>query len=192
MPTYKELGFDTWVERRLQVDLPALDDPYLSNLIGNDVVPGGMLKESGGKVGPAITPLNVSEYIGDKAIGFDQLSVDTFQVRQYIRGGATTYDSGTGWWLGHDGSDYKFFIGNSSGNKLTWDGSTLTISGALSASTIDIGGSDATSFHVDIDGNMWLGAATFAAATAFKVSNAGVLTAISGTIAEFTLAATTL
>ncbi len=47
--------------------------------------------------------------------------------------------------------------------------------GALSASTIDIGGADSTSFHVDIDGNMWSGAAAFASAP-FKVSSTGVLT----------------
>lgn len=55
-----------------------------------------------------------------------------------------------------------------------------TFRGALTASTIDIGGSDASSFHVDIDGNMWLGAATLGAAP-FSVTNAGVLTATSGT-----------
>lgn len=51
-----------------------------------------------------------------------------------------------------------------------------TFRGTISASTLDIGGSDATSFHVDIDGNLWLGAATYATAP-FKVSNAGVLSA---------------
>ena len=40
---------------------------------------------------------------------------------------------------------------------------------------IDIGGADASSFHVDSDGNLWLGAALYANAP-FKVSNAGVLT----------------
>src|SRR3990167_4926296 len=50
-----------------------------------------------------------------------------------------------------------------------------TFSGALSASTIDIGGADATSFHVDINGNMWSGAAAFADGI-FKVSSAGILT----------------
>src|SRR3990167_7143843 len=75
----------------------------------------------------------------------------------YIRSAdCTAYDNGTGYFLGWDPTleQYVFFIGNSAGNKVTWDGSTLSISGALSASTIDIGGSDATSFHVDIDGNM--------------------------------------
>jgi hypothetical protein len=52
----------------------------------------------------------------------------------------------------------------------------LVVSGNISASTIDIGGSDATSFHVDIDGNLWSGAATFATAP-FSVSNDGDVTA---------------
>lgn len=77
-----------------------------------------------------------------------------------------------------------------------------TFRGALSASTIDIGGSDATSFHVDIDGNMWLGAAIFASAP-FRVTNAGALTAsnatitgsitaTTGTIGGWTIGSTTL
>lgn len=67
------------------------------------------------------------------------------------------------------------------------------ISGALSASTIDIGGSDDSSFHVDIDGNMWLGAATYNIATnPFAVSKAGLMRAVSGSVGGFTLAATTL
>lgn len=53
--------------------------------------------------------------------------------------------------------------------------------GAISAGTIDIGGSDATSFHVDASGNMWLGDAAFASAP-FKVSSAGALTAASATV----------
>jgi len=62
-----------------------------------------------------------------------------------------------------------------------------TFRGALTAATIDIGGSDATSFHVDIDGNLWSGAGTFNVTTnPFSVTNAGILRAtgaiISGTI----------
>ena len=95
--------------------------------------------------------------------------------------GQTAYDTGTGWWMEYNGGTPRVSLGNSSGNKLTWDGTSLTIAGALSASTIDIGGADASSFHVDIDGNMWLGAATFAAAPA-KVSNAGAATFASITL----------
>jgi hypothetical protein len=57
----------------------------------------------------------------------------------------------------------------------------LEIAGTISASTIDIGGADATSFHVDVNGNMWLGAAAFASGP-FRVSNAGAVTASAITI----------
>jgi len=58
--------------------------------------------------------------------------------------------------------------------KLDVTNGTLTISGALTGGTIDIGGADASSFHVDIDGNMWLGAALLANAS-FKVTAAGAV-----------------
>lgn len=41
-----------------------------------------------------------------------------------------------------------------------------TFRGALTAATIDIGGSDATSFHVDANGNLWIGAALIGSAPA--------------------------
>jgi hypothetical protein len=67
------------------------------------------------------------------------------------------------------------------------------ISGAITGSTIDIGGADVTSFHIDINGNMWLGAAAYNINTnPFAVSNAGLLRAISGIIGGFTLGSTTL
>lgn len=67
------------------------------------------------------------------------------------------------------------------------------VSGAITGSTIDIGGADATSFHIDADGNMWLGAATYNIATnPFAVSKAGVLRAVSGSIGGWTLSATEL
>jgi len=69
----------------------------------------------------------------------------------------------------------------------------VSVSGSIEAGTIDIGGSDDSSFHVDADGNLWLGAETFNIATnPFAVSKAGVLRAVSGTIGGFTLGATTL
>jgi len=48
--------------------------------------------------------------------------------------------------------------------------------GAIDGGTIDIGGSDTTSFHVDSSGNMWLGAANSETAP-FKVTSGGALTA---------------
>lgn len=65
-----------------------------------------------------------------------------------ITGGATTtYSSGTGLWSGIDSGTYKFRVGNTSGNNISWDGSTLniigggTFSGALSAASGTFAGS---------------------------------------------------
>jgi hypothetical protein len=52
----------------------------------------------------------------------------------------------------------------------------ITARGAIDGGTIDIGGSDTTSFHVDSSGNMWLGAANSGTAP-FKVTSGGALTA---------------
>ena len=55
-----------------------------------------------------------------------------------VRAGQTAYNTGQGFHLGSDG---RFSLGNSAGNRLTWDGSSLnvvgggTFSGALSAAT---------------------------------------------------------
>jgi hypothetical protein len=67
---------------------------------------------------------------------------------------------------GYAGSTRTFYIDAQTGSAY--------FSGAISASTIDIG-SGATSFHVDVNGNIWSGATAFASGV-FKVSNAGVLT----------------
>ncbi len=57
-------------------------------------------------------------------------------------------------------------------------GATGTFSGTVSGGSLDIGGDDATSFHVDSGGGIWSGASIANKATApFKVSNAGVLDA---------------
>lgn len=72
---------------------------------------------------------------------------------------------------------------------VTYDGylsaTSGTFSGAISASTIDIGGSDSTSFHVDADGNLWSGASSFSGAP-FSVSNSGAVTGTSVTISGVT------
>ena len=71
------------------------------------------------------------------------------------------------------------FTGDISGASGTFTGD---LSGSnISGGTIDIGGSDSTSFHVDSDGNMFLGAATIGSAP-FKVTNAGAVTATSYTL----------
>ncbi len=54
----------------------------------------------------------------------------------FIRSGQTAYDTGTGFYLGKDSGTPKFSIGNSAGSKLAWDGTTLSITGNISASDI--------------------------------------------------------
>ena len=84
------------------------------------------------------------------------------------------------------GVDWRIWAGASFANRATAPfrvddsgnvyATSAHISGAITAATIDIGGDDATSFHVDVDGNIWSGASIANKATApFRVSNAGVL-----------------
>lgn len=65
----------------------------------------------------------------------------TLDATGFIRGGQTAYNTGAGFWLGYDTGAYKFSLGNSAGNNLTWDGTTLTIKGALNAATGTFAGS---------------------------------------------------
>ena len=52
-----------------------------------------------------------------------------------IKGGQTAFNSGTGFFLGYDSTAYKLSIGNSSGSRLTWDGTSLLISGGTAATS---------------------------------------------------------
>ena len=114
-----------------------------------------------------------------------------------------------GIWFGKD-TAYKMRVGTVSGGALVkgwkWDGADLTIIGGITATTGAIGGwvINATSL-TDVAGTVgmssavtggddirfWAGDATPANAE-FKVTKAGVLTASSGTVGGWTLAATTL
>jgi hypothetical protein len=55
-------------------------------------------------------------------------------------GTSVAYDSGTGVWLGLVGGTPQMFIGNSAGNKILWDGSTLSVLGTITAYAGYIGG----------------------------------------------------
>ena len=56
-----------------------------------------------------------------------------------IKGGQTDYNTGTGFFLGYS-TGYKFSIGNSAGDSLTWNGTTLNIKGTITADYGTIGG----------------------------------------------------
>ncbi len=68
------------------------------------------------------------------------------------------YEAGVSGWIIKSNGDVEFNDG--------------TFRGSITGSSIDIGGSDSSSAHIDTDGNFWLGAATFAAAPA-RISKEG-------------------
>ena len=115
------------------------------------------------RVAPEITediPLSsVNQEIPNKAIDLSKMTIDTFQVNQHIRGGADGYNDGVGWWIGRDIDGVaKLFFGNSAGDKVIWDGSTLTITGDLVAGELHIPDkTTADSFHVNTNGDAWWG-----------------------------------
>jgi hypothetical protein len=89
--------------------------------------------------------------------------------------------------LGYTADLYGIAVGGGV-DYLKYAGGSLQISGAIEGGTIDIGGSDVSSFHIDSGGNLWLGAAAFNIATnPFAVSAAGMLRAASGVIAGFNI-----
>jgi hypothetical protein len=58
-----------------------------------------------------------------------ELSLDDEVIR--LGGSGVGYNSGTGVWIGNDAGTYKLFVGDSTGDKLTWDGTTLSINGSV-------------------------------------------------------------
>lgn len=85
-------------------------------------------------------------------------------------------DTTAGIWIGIDSDGKaKTNIGDST-NSVKWNGSTLAIAGALSASSLDIPDTTtANSFHVNTSGDTWWGAAAIGSAVA-KILKTGVAT----------------
>lgn len=84
------------------------------------VVSAGAFKVFNGSTG--IAPFSVSGGV---------TFLDNLVVRSTVRQGQTAFDTGVGFWLGTVSSTPMFSIGNSGGNKLTWDGSSLSITGTI-------------------------------------------------------------
>ena len=72
------------------------------------------------------------------------------------------------------------YSAGSSGWRISADGTAEFNGGGFSVTSIDIGGSDNSSFHVNTEGDMWLGASASVSAP-FRVSKTGAMTATSGT-----------
>lgn len=141
-------------------------------------------------------------YIGDgsnKYIKFDAVDIYINLTNLIINSNDQTIKLGTGndiVTLDAADATYRLAIGHatlaSASFRVTKAGvltaAGANISGAITGATIDIGGADETSFHVDVDGNMWAGAATYNIGTnPFAVSSAGLIRAVSGSIAGLTL-----
>lgn len=62
------------------------------------------------------------------ALVYESQGINT-GITGHLRGGQTAYHTGIGYFLGYESGQYKFSIGDPSGNYITWDGSTLTIVG---------------------------------------------------------------
>lgn len=72
------------------------------------------------------------------------------------------------------------YVAGTTGWAISADGTAEFNGGAFSVTSIDIGGFDNASFHVNTEGDMWLGASASASAP-FRVSKTGAMTATSGT-----------
>ncbi len=57
-----------------------------------------------------------------------------------LSSGQTGYNTGTGFFLGTNSGTAQLSVGNPSGNHMTWDGTDLSITGNISATTGTIGG----------------------------------------------------
>ena len=124
----------------------------------------------------------------------------TLDANGSISSGQTAYNTGVGYWLDNAGATPRFSLGNSGGQHLTWDGTTLAITGSLTATTGSIGGW--TIGATDLQGSggviglassgsirMWSGSATPSAAP-FRVDSLGNLTSTAGSIGGWTIDST--
>ena len=55
------------------------------------------------------------------------------------KAGQTDFDTGTGFFLGRHSNAYKLSVGNSSGNKMTFDGTNLSVTGTITGSAFESG-----------------------------------------------------
>jgi hypothetical protein len=93
----------------------------------------------------------------------------------------TAHDSGNGFFV--DGTG-KFLAGNTSGNYMNYDGSTLTVAGTINIVAGDLAGVSAASISASI--NTATGSASSSAATALlNISSSGVKTSLSNKFSLF-------
>ena len=138
--------------------------------------------------------------IGGWTLGANTLSSGSMtfnsSTQRILIGSATSATAGVGVMLGLDNSVYNFRAGDPAGDQIYWNGSTLSITGNITADSGSIGGWTLTSTTIEDaagvvgmssavtggdDIRFWAGDATPASAE-FRVTEAGALTATSATI----------
>jgi hypothetical protein len=67
-----------------------------------------------------------------------------------VASGQSAFDTGTGFWLGNTAGTPKFSIGNSAGNKLTWDGTNMRMTGTLNGASFEAN----SMFKKQLDGSL--------------------------------------
>ena len=129
-------GFENFITEYSKVGIKKNAPNLAYSPVGNNGPVGGVGASSADPANAPIAPQGLQDgtYGGVLTIG------------GAIRSGQSIYDSGVGFWLGTENGTPKFSLGNSSGNKMTWNGTTLSITGSITASTGAIGG-----FTIDAD-----------------------------------------
>lgn len=105
-------------------------------ITGTNAVITGTINATGGYIGTTT------------ALVYEAQGINT-GITGHIRGGQTDYNTGTGYFLGYSGAAYKLSLGSPTGNRLTWDGMTLTIAGTFQTWQ---GGGDGSDGVVNFDG----------------------------------------
>lgn len=98
-----------------------------------------------------------------------ELATDSIKSINYVGPQSATGFSTTGTFLRLDTGDIMtpgLYANGATGS--------LTINAAISGGTIDIGGNDSSSFHVNSNGDVWSGSGSYATAP-FKISSTGVV-----------------
>ena len=150
LPNYLDQGFDKNLQR---------GDSFGG---GSVMLPDGGLplgSSVGGASGVASSVSGSAELSGGSSNGTANLVEDQKQPSElasgeiaehiiiasdgHIRGGATDYLVGDGFWLGSyqgSASDYRFFIGDADSQYMTYANGVLTINGSITATSGTIGG----------------------------------------------------
>lgn len=116
--------------------------------------------------------LDSHNHDGANSRRFLTMKAETLSSRTIAMRKTAYTDTAAGLWIGLVNSIVKMNLGSAS-SYLKWDGTNLSLAGALTASSIDIpDASTANSFHVESDGDTYWGATTLANSTA-SVSKAG-------------------